>query len=109
MISETEYQEKYQVKMQNIGPFSEQLFFFIKENQKNCWFRTVQGILSLEKSFSKEVVDLACKRALAFQVYEYQTIKNICKNDREKVVTVFQSYDHSGVFTIVDHGAQLLG
>jgi len=38
-------------------------------------------------------------------------LKNICKNDREKVVTVFQSYDHSGVFTprSVEKGLKILG
>ena len=79
-ITDTEYQEKYQAKMKNLGPFSEQIFFLIIQNQKAYWFKTVQGILSLEKTYTKQIVERACKRALAFQVYEYQVIKNICKN-----------------------------
>jgi transposase len=89
-ISETEYQEKYQAKMKNLGPFSEQLFFWILQNQKGSWYRTVQGILSLEKSYTKEILELACKRALAFRVYEYQTIKNICKNGSYKLPVEFE-------------------
>ena len=89
-ITDTEYQEKYQAKMKNLGPFSEQIFFLILQNQKGYWFRTVQGILSLEKSYNKEIVELSCKRALAFQVFEYQTIKNICKNGSYKLPVEFE-------------------
>jgi transposase len=89
-ISETQYQEKYQAKMKNLGPFSEQLFFLILQNQKGHWYRTVQGILSLEKSYTKKILELACKRALAFQVYEYQTIKNICKNGSYNLPVEFE-------------------
>jgi len=78
-ISETEYQEKYQIKMRNLGPFSEQLFFMILQNKKGNWIRPVQGILSLEKRYSKEIVELACKRAMSFQVCDYKLIKNICE------------------------------
>ena len=89
-ITDTEYQEKYQAKMKSLGPFSEQIFFLILQNQKGYWFRTVQGILSLEKSYSKEIVELSCKRALAFQVFEYQTIKNICKNGSYNLPVEFE-------------------
>ena len=47
------------------------LLLGILQNQKVYWFKTIQGILSLEKSYTKEIVELACKRALAFQVFEY--------------------------------------
>jgi len=66
--------------MKNIGPYAEQLFFLILENQKNFWYKSIQGILSLEKKYSKEVIDLSCKRAIAYGAHKYQTIKNICKN-----------------------------
>jgi transposase len=79
-MSDTEYQERYQVKMKNIGPYAEQLFFLILENQKNFWYKSVQGILSLEKKYSKKIIDLSCKRAIAYGAYKYQIIKNICKN-----------------------------
>jgi len=80
VFSDTEYQEKYQVKMAQIGPFSEQIFFRIIQENPNDWNRTVQGIISLVKSFSKNIVELSCKRALAYSAHKYQTIKNICNN-----------------------------
>lgn len=79
-FSETEYQERYQTKMASIGPFSEQLFFLIVKEHPREWGRTVQGILSLLKYYPKEIVELSCKRALAFRVCKYQVIKNICEN-----------------------------
>lgn len=78
--TETEYQERYQVKMAQIGEYAEQVFFRIIDERPNDWSRPVQGILSLIKRYPKEVVNLSCKRALAFGAYQYQTIKNICFN-----------------------------
>lgn len=78
--SETEYQEKYQRKMADIGIFAEQLFFLILKEQKAYWGQSVKGILSLIKKYPQEIVDLACKRALAYGAYQYQIVKNICDN-----------------------------
>lgn len=78
--SETEYQEKYQVKMAEVGEYAQQLFFLIIERKPRGWSATVQGILSLTKTYPDKVVDLACKRALAYEVIQYSVIKNICHN-----------------------------
>ena len=78
--SDTEYQEAYQVKMAAIGPYAEQVFFLALKRRPDCWMRTIQGILSLLKTYPKEVIDLACKRAIAFGVSHYQVIKRICFN-----------------------------
>jgi transposase len=78
--SDTEYQETYQVKMAAIGPYAEQVFFLAIKRRPENWMRTVQGILSLLKTYPKEVIDLACKRAIAFGVSHYQVIKRICFN-----------------------------
>jgi transposase len=78
--SETEHQEEYQVKMADIGGFAEQLFFLILKEMKNYWHQPVKGILSLTKRYPKEIVDLACKRALAYGAYHYQTVKKICES-----------------------------
>ncbi|MBU4257517.1 IS21 family transposase [Patescibacteria group bacterium] len=79
-FSDTEYQERYQAKMADIGPYTEQIFFMIIEKHPRDWSRTVQGILSLVKSYPKAIIDLACKRAIAFRVYHYRVIRNICHN-----------------------------
>ena len=79
-FTDTEYQEMYQAKMAAIGPYAEQIFFAIIEKHPKDWSRTVQGILSLGKKYPKDVINLACKRALAFGVHQYQVIKRICFN-----------------------------
>jgi len=78
LYSQTEYQEKYQIKMAQIGEYAQQLFLFIIGKRPKDWSRPIQGILSLIKVYPKEIVNLACKRALAFNVCRYQIIKNIC-------------------------------
>lgn len=78
--SKTEYQEKYQAKMSNLGQYAEQMFFIIIKRQPDDWNRTVKGIINLSKKYPAEIVNLACKRALLFGVSKYSIIKNICKN-----------------------------
>lgn len=79
-ISETEYQEKYQVKMAAVGFFVEQMFFCMVQYKKQSWSRPVQGVLSLVKKYSSDIVNRSCKRALAYGAYDYQIIKRICEN-----------------------------
>lgn len=74
----TDYQEEYQVKMSKIGNFAGQLFLLLLNKSPHDWNRTTQGIISLAKEYSPEVVNLACKRALAFNAISYKTIKSIC-------------------------------
>lgn len=102
-FSDTEYQERYQAKMADIGPYAEQIFFMIIEKQPQDWSRTVQGILSLLKSYPKEIVDLASKRAIAFGVHQYQVIKRICYNGSYSLLVEFNNteeineYEHTKV------------
>ncbi len=93
LYSETENQEKYQVKMAEIGPNAEQLFFGIIKNQPKDWGKRVQGILSLLKKYPADIVELACKRALAFNVYKYQIVKNICKNGAYALPVEFNVFE----------------
>jgi transposase len=76
----TEYQEKCQKKMKEVGEDAGKLFLLLIAKHPHNWNRISQGILSLTKEHSKEIVNLSCKRALAFGVTKYQTIKNICTN-----------------------------
>ena len=89
--SDTEYQERYQVKMAEVGSFAEQLFFLIVQKRPKDWTRPISGILSLTKIYSKEVVNLSCKRGVAFGVQQYQVIKNICGNGSYTLPLEFDS------------------
>jgi len=77
---ETEYQEKYQVKMAQIGNYCQQLFFLILEEHPRDWYRPVAGIISLKKQYSNDVIEASCKRALAYGITQYSVIRNICHN-----------------------------
>jgi len=92
-FSETEYQEIYQARMAGIGPYAEQMFFLVTEKQPSDWSRTVQGILSLSKSYPKDVINLACKRAIAFGVHQYQVIRRICYNGSYNLPVEFNNVE----------------
>lgn len=49
----------------------------------------IQGILSLRKNFPPEVIELSCKRAIAYDACKYSTIKNICQNGSYKLPLEF--------------------
>ena len=72
--------EKYQTKMANIGQYAEKIFFLAKQNQQNYWYKTVKGILSLVDKYNVNIVELSCKRAFSYDIYEYQRIKSICSS-----------------------------
>ena len=65
--------------MKQIGSFAGKLFVVILDKKPNSWYRTTRGILSLKTLYDDHIIDLACKRALAFDITEYSTVKNICK------------------------------
>ncbi len=88
--SDTEYQEKYQAKMAHIGTYTEQLFFLVIKEHPRDWNRTVQGILSLGKTYPHKVIEAACKRALSFGVTRYSVIKNICHNGSYNLPVEFE-------------------
>jgi len=88
--SASQMKNEYQAKMAEIGQFTEKIFFRIKDKQPNHWYKTVKGILSLAHKYSPETVELSCKRALVYNVYEYQRIKNICYSGAYNLPIDFQ-------------------
>ena len=85
--------------MSNIGAFAEQMFLLVLQNYPQTWSRNVQAILSLKKSYPNEIINLACKRALAFNVTDLRIIKNICHNGSYKLPVEFhfegQNYEYA--------------
>ncbi len=75
-----EYRSLYKEKMKKVGCYSEKMFLLILKEQPQSWYRIAKGILNLRKQFADEVVELACKRALDFNISSYRKIKNICKS-----------------------------
>lgn len=75
-----EYLSSCQESMGQIGEYTKRLFALIVKENPNSWYRTVRGILSLNKIYSNEVIELACKRALYFNVTSYSKIKSICES-----------------------------
>jgi transposase len=74
------YLSTYREKMRSLGEATETLFSKIVEDHPHDWYRIVKGILNLRKTYSDEVIDLTCKRALAFGITHYRKIKRICES-----------------------------
>jgi transposase len=89
----TAYQEEYQNKMRQVGIDAGKLFLLLVSEYPYQWNRITQGILSLTKKFTNEIVNLACRRALAFNAIQYKTIKNICNNGSYKLPLDWRSND----------------
>ena len=67
-------------KMKNIGAFAKALFLLLLDKQPYHWHQTTRGILSLQKRFSNDVINLACNRALSYGAIKYRQIKSICES-----------------------------
>ncbi len=67
-------------KISAIGNYAHKVFIALETKQPNHWYRTAQGILSLQKHFSNDVIDSACKRALIYGAIQYKQIKSICES-----------------------------
>ncbi len=78
--SSREYLDLYESKMKVIGTHGAQMFALLVQKEPYGWYRIAQGILSLKKQYSDSVVDLACQRALAFNITSYSKIKRICES-----------------------------
>jgi len=52
---------------------------YLEQNYQSC-----QGILLLERKVGPERLELACKRALEYQVYNYKMIQSILEKGLEK-------------------------
>jgi hypothetical protein len=74
------YRALYSQKMQDIGEYTGQIFNLVLKVQPYHWYKTVKGILSLQKLYSNNVIELACQRALVFEVASFKKIRNICES-----------------------------
>ncbi|BFD45383.1 MAG: IS21-like element ISMac3 family transposase [Rickettsia endosymbiont of Sergentomyia squamirostris] len=75
-----EYLGKFEQNMQHIGENTAALFALIVKENPHSWYRIVSGILHLRKSFSDQIIELSCKRALHFSITQYTKIKSICQS-----------------------------
>jgi hypothetical protein len=70
----------YRARAQAIGSSCDQLILILlNQGQGFIDTRKVWGILSLDKSYSKDAVNKACSQALELQSYSYQTVKRLLK------------------------------
>jgi hypothetical protein len=71
-------QNKYRDKLKAIGQYAGDLFPLLVKYYPHSWYPMAKGILSLQKQYTNDVINLACQRALSFDAISYQKIKAIC-------------------------------
>lgn len=74
-------EQEYSLKAIKSGNNTYEFFKILKEKKPFYWHRIMQGIFSLQKHYSTEIVDSACKRAIEYSAINYTSVKNICKNN----------------------------
>lgn len=77
--TKTEYQATYRNKMESIGPYALEFFDKLFAKTPEYWGKPIYGVLQLKNKYGVEVIDAACKRAIAFDSLKYHTIKTICE------------------------------
>ncbi len=86
--------EYYEETTENLGKNVKKFLEELKKKQPYGWYRAISGIIHLNKKYSAEVIDVACKRALLFNLISYKSVKKICedglyiKEDKNLVTSV---------------------
>jgi len=75
-----EYLSKYKNDMQELGEDALNFFLIVVKQKPQEWYRIAKGILALKKQYSPQIINLACKRALYFNILTYSKIKTICQS-----------------------------
>ena len=70
----------YESKCKEIGPFVLDFLNHLEKAFPQSWRRSIQGVLSLGQSFEADILNKACKRAIAFGAISYRSVKRICEN-----------------------------
>lgn len=73
-------QQEYILKAIAMGTHTHDFLQKLKEQKPFQWYRIMQGIFNLEHKYTANIVDFACKRAIAYNALSYQSVHNICKN-----------------------------
>ena len=73
-------QQEYIQKAITFGSHTHNFLTQLKQDKPWHWLKIMQGVFNLELQYSAQIVDNACKRALEYQVINYASVRNICKN-----------------------------
>ena len=67
-------------RAEKIGPFCKEIVLHILAHEKGfISYRHIWGILSLDKNFTTDVIEQACKVAFEINSFRYRTIHDLCK------------------------------
>ena len=82
-ITSREIMSRLREEMASIGPNAFIFFenYLISSSNRKYHYRSISGILSLRKSYTVELIDDACRRAVEYGAFSYKTIKNICEKN----------------------------
>lgn len=81
ILKQGKSEQEYIKKSICFGYDTHQFLLKLKEDKPFNWQRMMQGIFSLEKNYTQEILNSACKRATEFSTWSYTSVKNICKNN----------------------------
>lgn len=77
----TEYQQKYEAKMADVGEFAHTYFKEILLKRDAYWFRSVRSILGLAHKYGNRTVNLSLERALHYKVLDTSVITRIVEQE----------------------------
>jgi transposase len=77
IYSQTEYQQRFEEKMAEVGDYAHEYFRFLLETKESYWFRSVRAILGFANQYGNEAVNKTLKRAMYYKVTDLTTLKNI--------------------------------
>lgn len=86
IYSETEYQQRHENKMKEIGVNAHRYFAMLKDEQPGHWQQTLRPIYGFVTAYGNEAVDKALGRALSYNARDIRIIKNILEGKLYEIV-----------------------
>lgn len=75
-----EYRGKYYRKLKNLGERVGEVFLMMVKYYPHSWHNMAKGIINLQRHYPKQVINMACERAMNFNAVSYSKIRDICKS-----------------------------
>lgn len=72
-------EESYRSQAAELGEGILEFLLALQNHKPRSWKNMIQGIFQLCRHHPPGVVEAACKKAIHYEAYSYQQVKNICK------------------------------
>jgi len=93
-LAQADYPNYLKSKGAALGPQVKEWISFMIEARDAAAYRVIQGVLGLQKNYSPEIIDEACRAARENHICRYRTVKALCEERQRTPALPVYSDNH---------------